>query len=462
MPREPHVFGYASSSSRSSVSLHEQRDLDVSGKPTPSDGSRSNMTQSGRSGLSTREDHAFMSMQPMFDHPEQRELVVDERVVDGLLLALARRGRQRRCADPVRHVRRRVLLEEVLALPAVGVALHRERPVAQVRHEHRRRRRGSRRCRSPFVIPSSGQNGLSRFESLSTRRPFARRSGAASRSRRTSSARLVVAEAAGRPARAAGRRASTPRTRPRRRAPARPRRRRPAARAASSASRRTAASSRCERPEELEQALDLGVREAGADVPGPAQPARLVHAEDERAEARRAAALALRVADDRRAPAPARTFTLRQSALRRPGWYRESARFATTPSSPCVARRREQRLAVVELRRDEDAARLGSTSCLEPLAPLRRAAGRPAARRRPRAGRTRRARASRCPAGAARSSTARRRRARTISPSRTASGVREPLARRRARPRRKRSGEVVAVPARERRLARRSRVAIAR
>ena len=46
--------------------LDEQRDLDVSAKPTSADGSRSKSTKSGRSGLSTREYHVFRSMQPMF------------------------------------------------------------------------------------------------------------------------------------------------------------------------------------------------------------------------------------------------------------------------------------------------------------------------------------------------------------------------------------------------------------
>ena len=38
----------------------------TSGKPTSGDGSRSKRTNSGRSGLSTREYQTFMSMQPMF------------------------------------------------------------------------------------------------------------------------------------------------------------------------------------------------------------------------------------------------------------------------------------------------------------------------------------------------------------------------------------------------------------
>src|SRR5204863_9958026 len=40
--------------------------------------------------------------------------------------------------DPLRHVLGRVLLEEVAALPAVGIALHRERTVLEMRDEHRR------------------------------------------------------------------------------------------------------------------------------------------------------------------------------------------------------------------------------------------------------------------------------------------------------------------------------------
>ena len=45
--------------------LDESATRTTSGKPTSGDGSRSNRTQSGRSGLSTREYQVFMSMQPM-------------------------------------------------------------------------------------------------------------------------------------------------------------------------------------------------------------------------------------------------------------------------------------------------------------------------------------------------------------------------------------------------------------
>src|SRR4029078_2186442 len=57
---------------------------------------------------------------------------VDERVVDDLLLAFARRRREGRGLDPVRDGRGSLFVEEALALPAVGVALHRERPLAQM------------------------------------------------------------------------------------------------------------------------------------------------------------------------------------------------------------------------------------------------------------------------------------------------------------------------------------------
>ncbi len=46
----------------------------------PSAGSRSNITQSGRSGRSARALHAFMSMQPMFTIQAQRVGRVDQRV----------------------------------------------------------------------------------------------------------------------------------------------------------------------------------------------------------------------------------------------------------------------------------------------------------------------------------------------------------------------------------------------
>jgi hypothetical protein len=68
-------------------------------------------------------------------HPHEREVVVHDRVVDDLLLALTGRRRLCRACDPVRHVRRRLLLEKALPLPAVGIALHREWSILEVRNE---------------------------------------------------------------------------------------------------------------------------------------------------------------------------------------------------------------------------------------------------------------------------------------------------------------------------------------
>ena len=65
MPRDPLVFGTDSSSSRSSACRTSCATSITSSNPDPSDGSRSNITQSGRSGLSTRDAQACMSMQPM-------------------------------------------------------------------------------------------------------------------------------------------------------------------------------------------------------------------------------------------------------------------------------------------------------------------------------------------------------------------------------------------------------------
>ena len=66
MPSAPLVFTQLSSSSASSTWRTRSATSTTSAKPTSGDGSRSNSTQSGRSGLSTREYQVFMSMQPMF------------------------------------------------------------------------------------------------------------------------------------------------------------------------------------------------------------------------------------------------------------------------------------------------------------------------------------------------------------------------------------------------------------
>src|SRR4051794_23214615 len=70
-------------------------------------------------------------------HPDQGVLVVDQRRVDPALprRPLPRRDLHVEARDPLRHSLRRVLLKERLAVRAVGVAPHRERAIAQMRHE---------------------------------------------------------------------------------------------------------------------------------------------------------------------------------------------------------------------------------------------------------------------------------------------------------------------------------------
>src|SRR5207247_382948 len=66
-------------------------------------------------------------------HPDERGGLVDEREVDKPRAALARPGPKLPRGDPRRLSLRRLLVEVRLAADAVGVALERERPVAQVR-----------------------------------------------------------------------------------------------------------------------------------------------------------------------------------------------------------------------------------------------------------------------------------------------------------------------------------------
>ena len=61
----PDVLGKDTSPNASSAFLTSRATSTVSGKPTLSDGSRSNTTQSGRSSLSTREYQVWHSMQPV-------------------------------------------------------------------------------------------------------------------------------------------------------------------------------------------------------------------------------------------------------------------------------------------------------------------------------------------------------------------------------------------------------------
>ncbi len=71
-------------------------------------------------------------------HPQQRQLVVDEREVDEPGLAVAGNRPEPARLDPRRHSLRRLFLEERRAGDSFAPALHRERPVPEVRDEHRR------------------------------------------------------------------------------------------------------------------------------------------------------------------------------------------------------------------------------------------------------------------------------------------------------------------------------------
>ena len=99
-----------------------------------------------------------MSMQPMFTIQSSASSSFTSGAPDPAPLRrrVAGRDLDARGRDPVGHVLRRVLLEERLAGRAVGVAAHRERPVLQVRHEHRRDRAVVREqvaLRDPLVRP---------------------------------------------------------------------------------------------------------------------------------------------------------------------------------------------------------------------------------------------------------------------------------------------------------------------
>jgi hypothetical protein len=71
-------------------------------------------------------------------HPEQRVGGVDEREVDHARAALARERLEPARRDPRRDALRRLLLKEAPAGQPLAPALHRERTVAQVGHEHGR------------------------------------------------------------------------------------------------------------------------------------------------------------------------------------------------------------------------------------------------------------------------------------------------------------------------------------
>ncbi len=257
----------------------------------------------------------------------------DDRVVDDLLLALARRCRERSPLDPLRHVRRRVLLEEALALPAVGIALHRERPAAQVRDEHLRDVavvRDEVALRDPLVGPERlvevrqaklpsprftvvGTGSRSRLTSgaaLSSRRR--RYDGARSRPSCVHSANSTSATSTG----------STQVT-------SELRTRGIFGTSANGESGRSSGASSGTQP------LDLAVGEPRPDVSGPAQHTRVVYPGDERAEPAYAATLAARVPSDHDL---LRLAQLQLVPVRPTGGRACTASppvLATTPSSSC-------------------------------------------------------------------------------------------------------------------------------
>ena len=235
------------------------------------------------------------------------------------------------------------------------------------------------------MIPSSGQNGLSRFESLRTRGPL-RISGRHRLLARDAPPRPPCPRAGPRrPVRAAGRRAST---------------RRSGSRATSVGSTQTTSSLRTlgifgtlreRRVSSARSGFSLAssrsisaVVEAGADVACPAEAAFLVDAEHERAEAVRAAPLPLRVAgDDELLPPlrldlqPVAAAPSRLVARVRPLGRRCPRASAPSPPRRARGRRRTARRA------DRLAALVDQR--LQAARAVPRAAARPAARRRSRA-----------------------------------------------------------------------------
>ena len=128
-------------------------------------GSRSKSTKSGRSGCRPASTTGSCRCSPCSPSRAARARRRRPGSRPPLLVRRASRPSVRNVSDPVRHVRGRVLLEERLAEGAVGVAAHRERPAPRDEARAPAPPAGSSRARSPFVIPSSGQKGLSRFES---------------------------------------------------------------------------------------------------------------------------------------------------------------------------------------------------------------------------------------------------------------------------------------------------------
>ena len=179
------------------------------------------MTQSGRSGRSTLRGPGVEVDAPHRDDPEQRQLVVDDGVVDHPGLSLPRGRGKRGGLEPVGRVLRRVLLEEALPLPPVRVALHRERPRPEVRHDGWRDRAV---VREQIALRDSllGPEGL--VEVREPQRPPTTPDLVGERRHLSHDLGLRSDRHGSRdiPARGACRRRSTPQTRPRRPAGARP------------------------------------------------------------------------------------------------------------------------------------------------------------------------------------------------------------------------------------------------
>ncbi len=338
-------------------------------------------------------------------HPEEGELVVDEGVVDDPLLALTGRRRERCRLDPVRDVGRRLLLEEALALPAVRVALHRERPLAQVRDEN---------LGDVAVVgeelalrdPLLGPERLVEVRELEGALPaldlgFHRRAlhghivanPEVDGRTEPSLARLLGVGDLGRRGRGSTQVTSD-------------------ARIAGHLRRRDERRRRAlERLERAANPVDLAVREPGADVPRPVEAVRLAPSEDERAELR-ASTRPTRVADDREVLLVAELDLppLGRPPSRAVRAVRALGDDALEPLRPCgrraAPRRRRRRARAGRPRRTgREAPRAAGA------AP--RAVARGSARRRARGGRKPSGRAARRLTGAPRSAPFRPRRGRT-------------------------------------------------
>ncbi len=294
--------------------------------------------------------------------------MIDERVVDDLLLALPGRGRERSALDPRRHVRRGLLLEEVLPLPAVGIALHRERPIAKMRDEH---------FGDVLVVRDEIALGdpLLRPEGLvQVREPELAAALLQNRRQRG----LLLAHLGGRlvlPQSEVDRGAQTSLVRPfgKRHLRHEQRLHPDDVRTANARHLRRLGKGRVgarERLQQPEQSRDLGLVESRTDVSGPAEPADIVYSGDEGAETRRAPALPLRVARNHDLLVLPHLHLVPIGAASS-GLVARVEAFRDHAFQLLLFGRREQRRPVVELGRENDAAPRGVDQRLQPLPALR-------------------------------------------------------------------------------------------